>query len=63
MKRVTQIEAKRGEFIDSYETKESFDIACARLEKAVKLQSIRRELVYIIIPVEHKLMWQIFLMP
>ena len=63
MKRITQIEAKRGEFIDSYTTKESFDIACARLEKVARLQNIKRELVYIILPVEHKLMWQIFLMP
>ncbi len=63
MKRVSQIEAKRGEFIDSYADKDAFLKTSARLEIAARNGNIKRELVYIVIPVKHKVMWQIFLMP
>jgi hypothetical protein len=63
MRRVTQIEVKTGDFIDSYDNKDAFLIASHRLEKAAKLKQIDRELVYVILPVAGKTMWQIFLMP
>jgi hypothetical protein len=63
MRRVTQVEAKRGDFIESYETRQAFELACPRLEKAAKRAGINRELVYIILPVGHKVIWQVFLMP
>ena len=63
MKRITQAEAKTGDFIDSYDNKDAFLIASHRLEKAAKLKRIDRKLVYIILPIEGKTMWQVFLMP
>jgi hypothetical protein len=63
MRRVTQKEAKRGECIDTYETKESFDLACKRMEVAAKRGKTKRELVYTTVPIGRKIMWQVFLMP
>lgn len=63
MRRVTQLEAKTGDFIDSYESREAFEEASTRLDKAARKDRIKRELVYIILPVEHKVMWQVYLLP
>ena len=63
MKWVSQVIAKRGDFIDSYETREAFVIACQRLDRVVKAKKVRRELVYTTMLFEHKTMWQIYLLP
>jgi hypothetical protein len=63
MKCVTQAEAKIGDFIDSYDSKDAFLVASERLEKAARLKRIDRKLVYVILPIEGKIRWQVFLMP
>ena len=63
IRRVKQIEARKGDFIDSYTDRQAFMTACLRMAKAAQAQNLKRELVYAIIPVGHKLMWQIFLLP
>ena len=63
MRRATQVEAKTGTFIDSYEKKEDFELAVKRLERAVRLQHVTRELVYVVLPVGGVVQWQIFLLP
>lgn len=63
MRKVKQAQAKTGDFIDSYTDKDSFNLAVERMEKAASRAHINRKLVYITIPVNHKMMWQVFLLP
>jgi hypothetical protein len=63
MRKTTQIEAKKGDCVDTYESQEAFEKASKRMEIAAKRLSTKRELVYITIPMRHRVMWQVYLLP
>ena len=66
MRRIGQVEAKKGDFIESFDSKKDFMEHVRSLEALLKFHKSERELVYVIVPSSknfRKVQWQLFLLP
>ncbi len=66
MRRTGQVEAKTGDYIDSFTSEEETLAAGERMERLAHEEKLRRELVYCRVPGKRDKLgetWQVYLLP